>query len=32
MDVKLTASGDDPHHLVEDVAICLGQAFNRAGG
>jgi imidazoleglycerol-phosphate dehydratase len=31
-DIKLKASGDDPHHVVEDVAICLGQAFNKALG
>jgi imidazoleglycerol-phosphate dehydratase len=31
-DIKITASGDDPHHLVEDVAICLGQAFGKALG
>ncbi len=29
-DIKLTATGDDPHHLVEDVAICLGRAFGKA--
>jgi imidazoleglycerol-phosphate dehydratase len=29
-DLKLTATGDDTHHLVEDVAICLGRAFNEA--
>ncbi len=31
-DIKLTATGDDPHHLVEDVAICLGKAFGEALG
>jgi imidazoleglycerol-phosphate dehydratase len=31
-DIKIKASGDDVHHLVEDVAICLGQAFNSALG
>ncbi len=31
-DIKLKASGDDPHHLVEDVAIVLGRAFNEAMG
>jgi len=31
-DIKLSATGDDVHHLVEDVAICLGQAFNQALG
>ena len=31
-DIKLSATGDDPHHLVEDVAICMGQALNEALG
>jgi imidazoleglycerol-phosphate dehydratase len=31
-DIKLKAAGDDVHHLVEDVAICLGRAFNEALG
>jgi len=31
-DIKLSAAGDDPHHLVEDVAICLGRAFSEALG
>jgi imidazoleglycerol-phosphate dehydratase len=31
-DIKLSASGDDPHHLTEDVAICLGKAFAEALG
>ena len=31
-DIKLSATGDDRHHLIEDVAICLGQAFNQALG
>lgn len=29
-DMKVAATGADPHHLVEDVAICLGRAFNLA--
>ncbi len=32
-DLDLEASGDlevDAHHLVEDIGICLGQAFNKA--
>jgi imidazoleglycerol-phosphate dehydratase len=31
-DIKLVATGDDPHHTVEDVAICLGRAFLEALG
>jgi imidazoleglycerol-phosphate dehydratase len=34
-DLELDAAGDvdvDPHHLVEDVGICLGQAFRDALG
>jgi imidazoleglycerol-phosphate dehydratase len=32
IDIKLDASGDDVHHVVEDVAISLGRAFNQALG
>ena len=31
-DIKVSASGDDQHHLVEDVALCLGKAFGEALG
>ena len=31
-DLRISAAGDDPHHLVEDVAICLGKAFSEAIG
>ncbi len=31
-DLKLSASGDDQHHVVEDVALCLGRAFGEALG
>ncbi|MCX6003928.1 MAG: imidazoleglycerol-phosphate dehydratase HisB [Chloroflexi bacterium] len=32
LDLKLTASGDDQHHVAEDIAICLGKALNEALG
>ena len=31
-DIKISATGVDPHHVVEDVAICLGKAFGEALG
>ena len=31
-DIKISATGDDQHHLVEDVAICLGKALGEALG
>ena len=31
-DIKISATGNDQHHLVEDVAICLGRAFGEALG
>lgn len=31
-DLTIKASGDDQHHLAEDVAICLGKAFGEALG
>ena len=31
-DIKLSAEGNDQHHLAEDVAICLGKAFGEALG
>jgi len=29
-DISMKASGDDDHHLIEDVAITLGAAFKKA--
>jgi imidazoleglycerol-phosphate dehydratase len=29
-DIKISATGSDDHHVVEDVAICLGKAFSKA--
>jgi imidazoleglycerol-phosphate dehydratase len=31
-DIKISASGPDQHHVVEDVAISLSKAFNQALG
>jgi len=31
-DIMLSATGDDQHHLVEDVGICLGRALGEALG
>lgn len=34
-DLTITAAGDlsvDAHHLTEDLAICIGEAFSRAAG
>ena len=34
-DITIKASGDidrDPHHLIEDIGVCLGRAFSEALG
>ena len=31
-DIRIAASGDDQHHVAEDVAMCLGRALNEALG
>jgi imidazoleglycerol-phosphate dehydratase len=31
-DIRVTAKGDNEHHIVEDVAIALGEAFTKAMG
>jgi imidazoleglycerol-phosphate dehydratase len=31
-DMKVSATGNDQHHVAEDVAICLGKAFSEALG
>jgi imidazoleglycerol-phosphate dehydratase len=30
--LKISATGDNQHHIVEDVGICLGRAFSEALG
>jgi imidazoleglycerol-phosphate dehydratase len=31
-DIKISATGSDLHHVVEDVALCFGKAFGEALG
>lgn len=31
-DIRIAANGTDLHHVIEDVGICLGKAFNEALG
>jgi len=31
-DLKVSASGDDQHHIAEDIALCLGRALTQALG
>lgn len=32
IDMKISASGDDPHHLIEDTGIVIGEAIKHALG
>ncbi len=32
LDLTIKASGDDEHHVSEDIAICMGKALNEALG
>jgi len=32
LDITIRASGDDKHHLIEDVGLCLGKALTKALG
>jgi len=32
LDLNIKATGDDEHHVSEDIAICLGKALNEAMG
>lgn len=31
-DLRISANGNDPHHVIEDVGICLGKALGKALG